>query len=173
MPYARRRIRWYRCCCCFNVDGEKRSSSSLRFAEKICAAVIPIVAIIEALILAVSGCFDCEKPSQRKKSRCGYQEIVRLSEESRCKAKFDGVIFFFQLNLNFGTGLLWFNRCYTQLVSVEDIQTFMYAYVYFPAKSTPRRLLDLISYWFWQAILIDFGWFCSYCKWSGGIIWVV
>lgn len=66
-----------------STDSSLRSSSSLRFAEKICAAVIPIVAIIEALILAVSGCFDCEKPSQRKKSRCGYQEIVRLSEESR------------------------------------------------------------------------------------------
>lgn len=66
-----------------STDSSLRRSSSLRFAEKICAAVIPIVAIIEALILAVSGCFDCEKLSQRKKSRCGYQEIVRLSEESR------------------------------------------------------------------------------------------
>ncbi|KAH6761306.1 calcineurin B-like protein 10 [Perilla frutescens var. frutescens] len=62
---------------------QSSSSSSLRFAEKICAAAIPIVAIIEALILAVSGCFDCEKLSERRKSRYGYHEIVRLSEESR------------------------------------------------------------------------------------------
>ncbi|KAL7159214.1 hypothetical protein ABFS83_01G012900 [Erythranthe nasuta] len=54
-------------------------SSSLAFAEKICAAMIPIIAIIDALIFAVSGCFDCRS----KKLRSGYQEIVRLSEESR------------------------------------------------------------------------------------------
>ncbi|KAK6140848.1 hypothetical protein DH2020_025409 [Rehmannia glutinosa] len=60
-----------------------RDSSDLRFAEKVCAVVIPIVAIIEALIFAVSGCFDCHKPINSRKTRYGYQEIVRLSEESR------------------------------------------------------------------------------------------
>ncbi|CAA0811571.1 Calcineurin B-like protein 10 [Striga hermonthica] len=59
------------------------SSSSLKFTEKICAVVIPIVAIIEALIFAASGCFNCHKLINSKKSRYGYQEIVRLSEESR------------------------------------------------------------------------------------------
>ncbi|KAG8375662.1 hypothetical protein BUALT_Bualt10G0123600 [Buddleja alternifolia] len=58
-------------------------SSSLNFAEKICAVVIPIVAIIEALIFAVSGCFECEKLSHGKKLWYGHREIVRLSEESR------------------------------------------------------------------------------------------
>ncbi|KAL6524006.1 Calcineurin B-like protein 10 [Orobanche minor] len=60
-------------------------SSNLSFAEKFCAVVIPILAIIEALILAVSGCFDCPKHSSHdiKKPQFAYQEIVRLSEESR------------------------------------------------------------------------------------------
>ncbi|KAL0330429.1 UNVERIFIED_CONTAM: Calcineurin B-like protein 10 [Sesamum radiatum] len=58
-------------------------SGSLRFAEKICAAVIPIIALFEALIFAVSGCFDCQKLSNSKRLRHGYQDIVRLSEESR------------------------------------------------------------------------------------------
>lgn len=58
-----------------------QDSSSLRFAEKICVAVIPVIAIIDALILAFSGCFT----SHTKKLRTGYRKIVRLSEESRCK----------------------------------------------------------------------------------------
>ncbi|XP_020550566.1 calcineurin B-like protein 10 isoform X2 [Sesamum indicum] len=66
-----------------NYFREKQGSSSLRFAEKICAAVIPVIALFEALIFAVSGCFDCRKLSNSKRLRHGYQEIVRLSEESR------------------------------------------------------------------------------------------
>ncbi|KAL0311883.1 UNVERIFIED_CONTAM: Calcineurin B-like protein 10 [Sesamum radiatum] len=58
-------------------------SGSLRFSEKICAAVIPIIALFEALIFAVSDCFDCQKLSNSKRLRHGYQEIARLSEESR------------------------------------------------------------------------------------------
>lgn len=59
------------------------NSSSLRFTDLICAAVIPIVAIIEAIIFAVSGCFDCERLSRKKELRYENQLIVRLSEESR------------------------------------------------------------------------------------------
>ncbi|XP_057799818.1 calcineurin B-like protein 10 isoform X2 [Salvia miltiorrhiza] len=62
---------------------QSSSSSSLRFAEKFCAALIPIVALIDSLIFAVSGCFDCENRSRRKKPRFGCAEIARLSEESR------------------------------------------------------------------------------------------
>ncbi|KAI3468133.1 hypothetical protein Pfo_024796 [Paulownia fortunei] len=66
-----------------STNSSLQGSSNLRFAEKICAAVIPIIAIIEALIFAVSGCFDCQKLSHSKKLRYGYEEMVRLSEESR------------------------------------------------------------------------------------------
>ncbi|KAL6556675.1 Calcineurin B-like protein 10 [Orobanche gracilis] len=60
-------------------------SSNFQFAEKFCAVVIPILTIIEALILAVSGCFDCQKQSSHdnKKMQFAYKEIVRLSDESR------------------------------------------------------------------------------------------
>ncbi|KAI3454132.1 hypothetical protein Pfo_010795 [Paulownia fortunei] len=57
-------------------------SSSLKFAEKLCAAVFPVISIIDALIFAVSGCFECQKLSRSKKLRYGYKEIVRLSQES-------------------------------------------------------------------------------------------
>ncbi|KAL0327499.1 UNVERIFIED_CONTAM: Calcineurin B-like protein 10 [Sesamum angustifolium] len=57
-------------------------TSSLRFAEKLCAAVFPIVAIIDALAFAFSGCFECRKLSPGKKLRYEFEEIVRLSEKS-------------------------------------------------------------------------------------------
>ncbi|KAL0372181.1 UNVERIFIED_CONTAM: Calcineurin B-like protein 10 [Sesamum calycinum] len=57
-------------------------TSSLRFAEKLCAAVFPIVAIIDALAFAFSGCFECRKLSRGKKLRYEFEEIVRLSEKS-------------------------------------------------------------------------------------------
>ncbi|KAL3650754.1 Calcineurin B-like protein 10 [Castilleja foliolosa] len=59
------------------------SSSNLGFAEKICGVLIPIVAIIEALVSAVCCCFDCQMQSNSKKLRYAHPEIVRLSEESR------------------------------------------------------------------------------------------
>ncbi|KAL3844233.1 hypothetical protein ACJIZ3_001636 [Penstemon smallii] len=57
------------------------SNSSLNFGEKICAAMIPILAIFEALIFAVSGCFECLKSSG--KLRWEYKELARLAEESQ------------------------------------------------------------------------------------------
>ncbi|KAL3818960.1 hypothetical protein ACJIZ3_004865 [Penstemon smallii] len=65
------------------MDSSNNDSSSLKFPEKICAAVIPILAIVEALIFAVFGCFECQKLSSIKKRRCGYKEMVKLAEESR------------------------------------------------------------------------------------------
>ncbi|GFP98651.1 calcineurin b-like protein 10 [Phtheirospermum japonicum] len=55
---------------------------SLKFSEKLCAAVFPILALIDALIYAVSGCFKCRKASDSKKLSYGYNDIVRLSQES-------------------------------------------------------------------------------------------
>ncbi|XP_022865401.1 calcineurin B-like protein 10 [Olea europaea var. sylvestris] len=59
------------------------STSSLRFAEKICALVIPIVAICEVLIFAVSGCFECRQSYRRKKFICEHNDFSRLASESR------------------------------------------------------------------------------------------
>ncbi|XP_057776086.1 calcineurin B-like protein 10 isoform X1 [Salvia miltiorrhiza] len=61
-------------------------SSSLTFAEKLCAAVFPILALIDALIFAVSSCFDfkCRKSSNTKKLSYDYEDIVRLSRGSHC-----------------------------------------------------------------------------------------
>ncbi|KAL0407706.1 UNVERIFIED_CONTAM: Calcineurin B-like protein 10 [Sesamum radiatum] len=57
-------------------------TSSLKFAEKLCAAVFPIIAIIDALAFAFSGCFEYRKLSRGKKLRYEFKEIVRLSEKS-------------------------------------------------------------------------------------------
>ncbi|XP_047969343.1 calcineurin B-like protein 10 isoform X1 [Salvia hispanica] len=66
------------------MDSTANSLSSSRFStEKFCAALFPIVATIDALIVAVSGCFGCENWSRKRKPRFGYEEITRLSEESR------------------------------------------------------------------------------------------
>ncbi|KAL2517858.1 Calcineurin B-like protein 10 [Abeliophyllum distichum] len=59
------------------------STSSLRFAEKICAAVIPIVAIFETLIFALSGCFECRESYHTKKLMYKYNDFNRLATESR------------------------------------------------------------------------------------------
>lgn len=87
-------IRWHHCSCWMLYD-YKQSSSSLRLARKFCSALIPIVAIIDALIFAVSGCFDCENWNRRRKPRFGCGEIARLSEESRCKVIRCVCVFFF------------------------------------------------------------------------------
>ncbi|KAG8381817.1 hypothetical protein BUALT_Bualt05G0012300 [Buddleja alternifolia] len=57
-------------------------SSSLKFAKTLCGALIPIIALIDELNFVFSGCFECQKLRNAKKSRYGYREIVRLSEES-------------------------------------------------------------------------------------------
>ncbi|XP_058223121.1 calcineurin B-like protein 10 isoform X4 [Rhododendron vialii] len=56
-------------------------SSSLTIGERICVAFIPIIAIVEILIYAVSSCFDCQQTTKR--SRYGYMELSLLAEETR------------------------------------------------------------------------------------------
>ncbi|GER32110.1 calcineurin B [Striga asiatica] len=61
------------------------TNSSLKLgsiSEKLCAAIFPIIAVLDALILAVSGCFNCRKSGYRRKLSYGYEDIVRLSQES-------------------------------------------------------------------------------------------
>ncbi|KAG8381819.1 hypothetical protein BUALT_Bualt05G0012500 [Buddleja alternifolia] len=57
-------------------------SSSLKLAEKLCAALIPIMALIDEFIFVFSGCFECRKLRNAKKLQYGYKDIIRLSEES-------------------------------------------------------------------------------------------
>ncbi|KAK2979357.1 hypothetical protein RJ640_002763 [Escallonia rubra] len=68
------------------MDPTNNSSrgSSLTIGEKLCAAFIPFIFIIEALIFAVSGCFDCRRSNRPKRCRYRYAELARLADESRC-----------------------------------------------------------------------------------------
>ncbi|KAI5669722.1 hypothetical protein M9H77_19575 [Catharanthus roseus] len=57
--------------------------SSLTVTEKLCAAFFPFVAIFEAFIFAVSGCFECQPMHRPKKLRYEFKDLVRLAQESR------------------------------------------------------------------------------------------
>lgn len=58
------------------------SSSNFTVSERICAAFIPLVAVVEALILAMSRCFDCG-PIERENGRHRCSELSRLVSETR------------------------------------------------------------------------------------------
>ncbi|MCL7032514.1 hypothetical protein MKW94_019818 [Papaver nudicaule] len=67
-----------------------RSSSFLTVGERLCAAFIPFIAIIEILIYAVSDCFECsssDRHNAHKKSKLlskrGYDDLARLADETR------------------------------------------------------------------------------------------
>lgn len=57
-------------------------SSSLTVAERMCAAFIPLIAIIEIFIFAAADCFSC----QPRTKRCRYQfgDFSRIAAETRC-----------------------------------------------------------------------------------------
>lgn len=61
------------------------SSSSLTISEKLCAAFFPIIALIEALIYAASGCLECQHLYRPNKEKLGYDytDLARLATESR------------------------------------------------------------------------------------------
>ncbi|XP_060173630.1 calcineurin B-like protein 10 isoform X2 [Lycium barbarum] len=60
------------------------TSSSLKFTEKVCAAFFPIIAIIECLIYAASGCFGSQKLHHSpNKLRYEYRDLARLANGSR------------------------------------------------------------------------------------------
>ncbi|XP_038884066.1 calcineurin B-like protein 10 [Benincasa hispida] len=56
-------------------------SSFFTASERICAAFIPLIAVVEALILAITRCFDCSPESQKGLRR--YGELSRLASETR------------------------------------------------------------------------------------------
>ncbi|KAK9099260.1 hypothetical protein Syun_026305 [Stephania yunnanensis] len=63
---------------------EATESSSMTITEKICAAFIPCIALIEALFYAVTDCFD--QQWRPRKPSFGFNDIARLAEESRFTA---------------------------------------------------------------------------------------
>ncbi|KAI3859513.1 hypothetical protein MKW98_027110 [Papaver atlanticum] len=74
-----------------NRINNRSSSSSLTIGEKLCAACIPFIALIEILIFAVSDCFECssssdrhnKNPSKNKLSKRRYDDLARLANETQ------------------------------------------------------------------------------------------
>ncbi|XP_030452612.1 calcineurin B-like protein 10 isoform X2 [Syzygium oleosum] len=56
-------------------------SSSLTIGERICAACIPLVSIVEILAFGVGSC--CENRPRRKKRRYRFGDVNRLARETR------------------------------------------------------------------------------------------
>ncbi|RWR73669.1 calcineurin B-like protein 10 isoform X2 [Cinnamomum micranthum f. kanehirae] len=54
------------------------SSSSLTIGERLCTVLIPLIAIIEAVVFTIASCFDVSP----KKGSCKIEEMERLSKES-------------------------------------------------------------------------------------------
>ncbi|MBA0868407.1 hypothetical protein Goshw_012938 [Gossypium schwendimanii] len=50
--------------------------------ERICAAFIPLVAVVDFFIFVVANCFYCQP--RREKCRYGPSDFTRLANESRC-----------------------------------------------------------------------------------------
>ncbi|XP_052170212.1 calcineurin B-like protein 10 isoform X2 [Diospyros lotus] len=57
-------------------------SRSLNIGEKLCAAAIPFLAVIEALVFTIAGCFEYKQPAP-KRYRLGFRDLSRLAAESR------------------------------------------------------------------------------------------
>lgn len=53
------------------------------FGEQLCSALIPFVALIEALLFTVAGCFELHS-SPKKKHKCRYKDSSCLADESPC-----------------------------------------------------------------------------------------
>lgn len=60
----------------------EQRSSSLTFGERICAACIPLIAIIEAVVITVANCFEYRLPVP--KCRFDVEDLARLAAESQC-----------------------------------------------------------------------------------------
>ncbi|KAK1370270.1 Calcineurin B-like protein 10 [Heracleum sosnowskyi] len=58
-------------------------SSSLTLTEKLCAACVPLISVIEYIIFSVSACCDLKIFNRRKKNRLGYDKLAQLENESR------------------------------------------------------------------------------------------
>ncbi|KAK9699770.1 hypothetical protein RND81_08G195000 [Saponaria officinalis] len=68
----------------YSFSDSSSLSSSLTIGERLCAVVIPVIAIMEALFYAVSNCFDLHSSPSSSSSKVHYQfnDLVRLADES-------------------------------------------------------------------------------------------
>ncbi|XP_077211818.1 calcineurin B-like protein 10 isoform X2 [Tasmannia lanceolata] len=55
-------------------------SSSLSIGERLCAAFMPLIAIVEVLIFAITNCFD-HHPRQKRRPQ-NFKDLVSLSHDS-------------------------------------------------------------------------------------------
>nr|QCQ84353.1 calcineurin B-like protein [Sesuvium portulacastrum] len=66
-----------------NYANNSSRSSSLTIGERLCAVVIPFVAIAETLIWAAANCFEYKPTPRVKKYKFGFSDLVRLADETR------------------------------------------------------------------------------------------
>ncbi|XP_057516405.1 calcineurin B-like protein 10 isoform X4 [Amaranthus tricolor] len=66
----------------FSTNNNSSISSSLSIGEKLCAVLIPFIAIIETFAFAVAHCFELDLP-KKKICKYSYSDLVRLAGESR------------------------------------------------------------------------------------------
>ncbi|CAA7402930.1 unnamed protein product [Spirodela intermedia] len=61
-----------------------QSSSSLTLPERLCAACIPLIAIIDILIFSVAGCFQygCGRRPRQRPVRLGLKDFGRMADET-------------------------------------------------------------------------------------------
>lgn len=56
--------------------------------ERICVALMPLIAVVEVLMFAVAKCFNFHPRSIIQNQKCGYasKDLLRLAEETRCNS---------------------------------------------------------------------------------------
>ncbi|XP_052208877.1 calcineurin B-like protein 10 isoform X1 [Diospyros lotus] len=64
-----------------NVPNESSESISLTIGERICAVLLPLISVIDAVVFSVACCFDFRHRSKR--SLYEDRDFVRLADESR------------------------------------------------------------------------------------------
>uniref|UniRef100_A0A5B6YS44 Calcineurin B-like protein n=1 Tax=Davidia involucrata TaxID=16924 RepID=A0A5B6YS44_DAVIN len=62
-----------------STNSSSLRSSSLTIGERLCAVFIPFVALVEALIFSLAGCFEHHRP---KKLCYTFNDLVRLANNS-------------------------------------------------------------------------------------------
>ncbi|XP_057516403.1 calcineurin B-like protein 10 isoform X2 [Amaranthus tricolor] len=62
----------------FSTNNNSSISSSLSIGEKLCAVLIPFIAIIETFAFAVAHCFELDLP-KKKICKYSYSDLVRLA----------------------------------------------------------------------------------------------
>jgi len=72
------------------------------------AALMPLLAVFEVLVFAVTGCFNSHLPNfHTQKSAYTAKDFLRLAQETRCNYSFQFLLFFI-LNKIVNNGLVHF-----------------------------------------------------------------